>query len=193
MSDHDLTDKPAMRRRLAAARAALGDAGQEAAQGLSTQVMALVGPGPRTVCAYVSTAGEPPTGRLLDELGDAGHRVLLPVLLPDLELDWAVWEAGTSLLPGRFGLLEPTGPRLGSGAVTAAGLVVCPGLAGSPTGTRLGRGGGSYDRALCRTTDTVLRVLLLHDSEVRDAVPSDPHDQPVDVLVTPRRTVWCRP
>ncbi|MDQ3629633.1 MAG: 5-formyltetrahydrofolate cyclo-ligase [Actinomycetota bacterium] len=194
MPDHDPAGKAALRRRLLAARRTLDPAGErEAAAGLDTQVMALAGPDPRTVCAYVSTQGEPPTGRLLEHLARTGHRVLLPVLLPDLDLDWAAWEPGTSLLPRRFGLLEPSGPRLGSAAVASAGMVVCPGLAGSPAGARLGRGGGSYDRVLSRTTDTVLRVLLLHDAEVRDDVPTDPHDQPVDVLVTPRRTVWCRP
>ncbi len=191
MPDHDPARKPALRRRLLTARAARSVDQQEAATSLSTQVMALVGPEPRTVCAYVSTDGEPPTDRLLAELVRAGHRVLLPVLLPDLDLDWAAWESGTSLLPGRFGLLEPTGPRLGGAAPAAAGVVVCPGLAGSPIGARLGRGGGSYDRALARTTDGALRVLLLHDAEVLDDVPTDPHDQPVHVLVTPRRTVWC--
>jgi len=190
--DHDPARKPALRRQLLAARAAVSSvAQQQAATGLSTQMTALVGPHPRTVCAYVSTAGEPPTGRVLEQLVRAGHQVLLPVLLPDLDLDWAPWEPGTSLLPGRYGLLEPPGPRLGSAAPAAADVVMCPGLAGSPAGARLGRGGGSYDRALARTTDTALRVLLLHDAEILDDVPTDPHDQPVHVLVTPRRTVWC--
>lgn len=181
-----------MRRRQLAARAALDPAmARESAAGLSTRVTALVGPEPRTVCAYVSTDGEPPTGRLLDALVDAGHRVLLPVLLPDLDLDWTAWGQGTPLLPGRFGLREPSGSRLGREAVARAGVVICPGLAGSLTGARLGRGGGSYDRVLSRTADTVLRVLLLHDFEVRDDVPTDPHDQPVDALVTSRRTLWC--
>jgi 5-formyltetrahydrofolate cyclo-ligase len=68
--------------------------------------------------------------------------------------------------------------------------MVCPGLAADRSGGRLGRGGGSYDRALARTR--ARRVLLLHDGEVLDSVPAQPHDQPVDVIVTPTRTLVCR-
>jgi 5-formyltetrahydrofolate cyclo-ligase len=67
---------------------------------------------------------------------------------------------------------------------------VCPGVAGSRAGDRLGRGGGSYDRALARSAPTTLRCLLLYDDEVVDAVPTDAHDERVDVLVTPTRTLW---
>lgn len=181
------TDKAAMRRSLLLRRAELGTASD--ADALADGVLALLD-APATVCAYVSTAGEPPTNVLLQRLLAASHRVLLPVLLADLDLDWASWSGGAALAPGRFALLEPTGPRLGVDAVAGADLVVCPGLAGDRGGSRLGRGGGSYDRALARTR--ALRVLLLHDEEVLDSVPAQPHDQPVDVIVTPARTLVCR-
>ena len=45
---------------------------------------------------------------------------------------------------------EPAGPRLGRAAVAEAQLVVVPALAVDRRGLRLGRGGGSYDRALAR-------------------------------------------
>jgi 5-formyltetrahydrofolate cyclo-ligase len=157
---------------------------------LATRVLELIETSPATVCAYVATAGEPPTADLLDRLMAGGHRVLLPVLLPDLDLDWSALSAGEDLVPGRLGLREPAGPRLGPDAVAQADLVVCPGLAGDRTGARLGRGGGSYDRALARTR--ARSVLLLHDDEVLDAVPAQPHDQPVDVIVTPTRTLEIR-
>ncbi|MBA3308769.1 MAG: 5-formyltetrahydrofolate cyclo-ligase, partial [Nocardioidaceae bacterium] len=85
------------------------------------------------------------------------------------------------------------GPALGVGAIEAASLVVCPGVAGDAAGRRLGRGGGSYDRVLSRLPETALRCLLLYDAEVLPVVPTDPHDQPVDVIVTPTRTIRCAP
>jgi len=143
-----------------------------------------------TVCAYVARAGEPPTAQLLERLLTGGHCVLLPVLLDDLDLDWSELTPSTTLLPGRMGVMEPDGPRLGRDAVTGADLVVCPGLAADPHGARLGRGGGSYDRVLARTP--ARRVLLLHDEEILESVPAVPHDQRVDVIVTATRTVVCR-
>ncbi|MFF2922064.1 5-formyltetrahydrofolate cyclo-ligase [Streptomyces celluloflavus] len=147
-----------------------------------------VPPAPRTVAAYVSVGHEPPTRDLLDALRAAGVRVLLPVLLPDNDLDWAGYEGAGHLVPAGRGLLEPDGPRLGPEAVTGADVVLLPGLAVDGRGRRLGRGGGSYDRVLARLAragaDPAL-VVLLYDTEVLAHVPAEPHDRPVHAAVTP--------
>lgn len=142
----------------------------------------------RTVAAYVSIGREPSTRALLDRLREAGVRVLLPVLLPDNDLDWAEYEGPERLVKAGRGLLEPAGPRLGPEAVTGAGAVLLPGLAVDRRGLRLGRGGGSYDRVLARLERagaTPALVVLLYDGEVLEEVPADPHDRPVQAAVTP--------
>jgi 5-formyltetrahydrofolate cyclo-ligase len=112
----------------------------------------------------------------------AGHRVLLPVLEDDGDLDWAQWDG--ALVPGRAGTSTPGGARLGRDAVSACAVVVVPALAVDRLGTRLGRGGGSYDRALARATGLV--VALLHDGElVEEPLPAAPHDVPVAAAATP--------
>jgi 5-formyltetrahydrofolate cyclo-ligase len=148
--------------------------------------------GARTVAAYVSVGREPGTGALLDALRARGTRVLLPVLLADNDLDWGVYAGPDSLArvehPGKMALLEPSGPRLGPDAVLAADAVLLPGLAVDAQGMRLGRGGGSYDRVLARLEAAGAHpalVVLLHDHEILDAVPAEPHDKAVDAAVTP--------
>ncbi|HEX5920086.1 MAG TPA: 5-formyltetrahydrofolate cyclo-ligase, partial [Nocardioides sp.] len=106
--------------------------------------------GAATVAAYVSVGSEPGTGLLLDALVAAGKRVVLPVLLPDNDLDWAAYAGPDSIMKAVRGLYEPAGARLGVDSIRTADVVLVPGLAVSPTGDRLGRGGGSYDRALAR-------------------------------------------
>jgi 5-formyltetrahydrofolate cyclo-ligase len=139
-----------------------------------------------TVAAYVSTAAEPGTLPLRAALRERGIRVLLPVLQADDDLDWAVDDG--PLEPGRRPTIaEPTGARLGADAIREAAVVVCPAAAVALDGTRLGHGGGSYDRALARTEALV--VALVHDDELVEALPHEPHDRPVDVAVTPSRTV----
>jgi 5-formyltetrahydrofolate cyclo-ligase len=138
-----------------------------------------------TVAAYVSIGTEPGTSWLLDALVGLGKRVVLPVLLPDGDLDWAAYDGPSGLVPARFGLLEPTGRRLGVDAVGTADAVVVPGLAVSPTGMRLGRGGGSYDRALGRVPVGTFTCVVLYDDEVGRAVPVEPHDRAVAAAVTP--------
>ena len=69
--------------------------------------------GATCVAAYVARSGEPETAPLLAELGRRGVRVLLPVLLPDLDLDWAADDGPrvhSTLTPS---LVEPAGARLG--------------------------------------------------------------------------------
>jgi 5-formyltetrahydrofolate cyclo-ligase len=146
----------------------------------------------RTVAAYVSVGSEPGTRALLDALRARGVRVLLPVLLPDDDLDWGVYAGEDSLARvrhgGRMTLREPSGARLGPDAVTAADAVLLPGLAVDARGMRLGRGGGSYDRVLARLERAGTRpalVVLLYDSEVVGHVPGEAHDRPVDAVVTP--------
>ncbi|WP_082600343.1 5-formyltetrahydrofolate cyclo-ligase [Nocardioides sp. Soil777] len=138
----------------------------------------------RTVAAYVSVGAEPGTGPLLEGLHAAGVRVLLPVVLPDLDLDWAAYTGPESLAAARLGLLEPTGALLGVDAVRDADVLLVPGLAVSPSGERLGRGGGCYDRALARAAGRPVAVLL-HDDEVGVDVPTEPHDRPVTHAITP--------
>ncbi|MGH3164438.1 MAG: 5-formyltetrahydrofolate cyclo-ligase, partial [Trebonia sp.] len=70
-----------------------------------------------TVAAYYSVGSEPPTGSLIYALWKRGTYVVLPVLLPDGDLDWASYEGPDSLVPGRFGLLEPGEARRGTDTV----------------------------------------------------------------------------
>lgn len=145
-----------------------------------------------TVAAYVSVGSEPGTLALLDTLRARGVRVILPVLLPDNDLDWGEYTGADSLAEvrhgGKMALLEPAGERLGPAAVQDADAVLLPGLAVDARGMRLGRGGGSYDRVLARLersgADPAL-VVLLYDTEVVDRVPEEAHDRPVHSVVTP--------
>lgn len=138
-----------------------------------------------TVAAYISLTNEPGTGPLVERLHELGRRLVLPVLLPDNDLDWAVYEGPHALVPASRGLLEPAGPRLGPEAVATADVVLCPGLAVDRRGYRLGRGGGSYDRALARVPVGTFVCTLLYDGELLDRVPAEEHDRPVTAIATP--------
>jgi 5-formyltetrahydrofolate cyclo-ligase len=187
-------DKRTLRRgSLAVRRTLTPDDVRAAASALARRALELPElAGARTVAAYVSVGSEPGTLALLDALRARGVRVLLPVLLPDNDLDWGVYAGPHSLAGvrhgGRMALLEPVGERLGPEAVREADAVLLPGLAVDARGMRLGRGGGSYDRVLARLersgADPTL-VVLLYDAEVVERVPEEAHDRPVHAVVTP--------
>ena len=141
-----------------------------------------------TVTAYVSVGTEPPTGALLEALSALGKRVILPVVLRGMDLDWGTWRGSDSLVPARYGLLEPV-DRLGLDAIGTADVVLVPGQAVSMSGARLGQGGGCYDRALARVPVGTPVVCLLYDDEVGRDVPVDEHDRSVTDAATPTRWV----
>ena len=193
--DHDevarRSRKVALRRYLAANRQKTNDI-ERIAAGRSIRDAVLSLPEIQmagTVAAYLSVGTEPDTRGLVYALWKRGTYVLLPLLLPDRDLDWASYEGPDSLAVGPYGLLQPTEPPRGVAAVTSADLVIVPALAVDRGGRRLGRGGGSYDRALARVGAAVPTVALLYDDELLDEVPAGPRDQPVHMVAQPRRGI----
>ena len=138
-----------------------------------------------TVAAYYSVGAEPDTRGLVYALWKRGTYVLLPLLKPDGDLDWASYEGPDSLVTGPRGLQEPQENPRGSEAVARADVVLVPALAVDHAGNRLGRGGGSYDRALARVGPLIPVIALLYDAELLGHLPADPHDAPVRAVVRP--------
>jgi 5-formyltetrahydrofolate cyclo-ligase len=142
--------------------------------------------GARTVTAYVGVADEPDTLPLVAVLHARGVRVLLPVVLPDLDLEWAEYTGSDDLARTRHGLLEPTGPRLGRAAVADADVVLVPAFAVDAEGRRVGQGGGCYDRALARVpAATPVLAVVFPDELVAGPLPEEPHDRRVDGVLIP--------
>lgn len=169
--------KGALRRHLLTARRALSSEQLEAARdGVRRHVLeraagsAHAGHVWQRVFAYEPLPGEPGSVALLEGLADRGASILVPITRPDLDLDWIRWPESTTL---------------GVQAVATATILLVPALAVDRRGMRLGRGGGSYDRALLRVPDDVPVVALLHRGELFDEVPTEAWDRPVDAAVTP--------
>jgi 5-formyltetrahydrofolate cyclo-ligase len=180
-------EKALLRARLLAARSGL-EAGQrrEASRLIRDALLdlpALQMAG--TVAAYYSVGTEPDTHGLVYALWKRGAYVLLPLLRPDRDLDWASYEGPDSLVPGPRGLREPGEAPRGVQAVARADVVLAPALAVDRAGRRLGRGGGSYDRALARVGPLIPVIALLYDGELLGHVPAEPHDTPVRAVVRP--------
>lgn len=189
---HDLRHAARARRREIAARTDPA-AREAAAQALARAVLGFV-PDAGRVAVYESLPDEPPTARLIEALLDTGHEVIVPVVLDDYSLEWryavpgAGADASTVRRPGHGGRTPSTADRrrwLGVDALASCDLVVTPGLSVDAHGTRLGQGGGCYDRALLHRDPAAPVVTLLHEGEQSaEDLPADPHDVPVDGYVT---------
>lgn len=159
---------------------------QAAAEQIASHARELLD-GVRCAAAYAARPTEPETTALLHVLDEAGVEILLPMLGPGLSRDWAVYHPGDPLevrAPGRPP--DPEGPGLGEDAITRADVVFAPALSVDAQGIRLGQGGGWYDRVLrfVRPGTRVFAVIF-DDERSATALPSAPHDRPVDGVLTP--------
>lgn len=167
----------AARREIAASRDRDGDDRALAARAvaLARELGLTVGD---TVAAYEALRTEPPTAATIAAFLAHGIRVVVPITLPDNDLDWC-------------DVTDERRMPLGPDTISAAVLVLAPGLAVDLVGTRLGRGGGSYDRALARRGPTARVVVVLHPGELhRVRLPHDERDQPVDGMLTVDGITW---
>lgn len=195
-SAHEI--KQGMRERIRAERRRRGPASREAAAA-DLAAVALEIPDiarARCVAAYASTPTSPGTLPLRRALRANGLRVLLPVLLGDGHLDWAEdGDDGSSPHDRHAASGEPR--LLGLEGVGQADAVIIPALAVDTLGNRLGQGAGFYDRTLRMIDPSVPVFAVVYDGEVLDAaieaVPAEPHDQPVDAIITPHRCLRLQP
>jgi 5-formyltetrahydrofolate cyclo-ligase len=168
--------KDALRTQISTARRGLSDDAREQARAAIRRVVLdrcqqLALPAGTWIAGYEPLRTEPGSVELLAELSAAGYQVIVPITLADNDLDWRPWRGERS----------PLGPA----AVGQAGLVLVPAFAVDPAGNRLGRGGGSYDRALARLAEGVPVAALLFADELVDEVPVADWDRPVSAVVTP--------
>ena len=136
------------------------------------------------IAVYESLPDEPPTGPLIEALLSAGHEVIVPIVLDDFSLQWTYAAEGTTgdqatvtRLPKDTTSSVDGRPWLGVDALRGCDLIVTPGLSVDSHCTRLGQGGGCYDRALRHRDHGTPVVTLLHEGEQSDAdLPREPHD-----------------
>lgn len=148
------------------------------------------GPGPVTAAAYHPVRGEADTAALLAALAGAGIATVLPVMAGrGNPLRFARWSPGDPVAPAAWGIPEPL-PAAGS----ADPDVLFVPLAGfDRRGHRLGYGAGFYDATLAalRARKTVHAVGVAFSVQELDAVPAEPHDEPLDVIVTETEIILC--
>lgn len=136
----------------------------------------------KRILTYLAMPGEADLDPLIRKALADGKEVYVPVCLTARQM-----EAGRLLdmehfVKGPYGLRD-----LPKGYSTISpeeiDLVLVPGVAGSPDGTRLGMGAGYYDRYLSKVPYEK-RVLVLWDFQVVEELPSEPFDQFMAAIVT---------
>ena len=140
------------------------------------------------VFAFCGGAREPDTRSILELALAAGKALYLPRVTGPGRMEAVRVDRVEQLVPGAYGILEPPAgfPVAGPQAID---LVLLPCLAAAADGTRLGWGGGYYDRFLARCTAPA--AVLCPEALVAPSLPAEPHDRPAGWIVTERRLFVC--
>ncbi|MDQ0820055.1 5-formyltetrahydrofolate cyclo-ligase [Arthrobacter sp. V4I6] len=184
--------------------AALDAAGTAIAHHGLTWANRVAGGQPGTFAAYLGVGTEPPSLPLLSALHDAGHRVLLPVCEPGINLSWVYWTPTSAFVRSRFApIREPVGEPCGPEIMRSAAGIFLPATAVDLSGNRIGQGGGYYDKFLT-TLDSLFpggsepadgagplpplpAIAVVYDGEVLPAgsIPVESFDRRVPSALTP--------
>ena len=131
---------------------------------------------------YLSLTDEPQTRGLLQKAWGEGKKVYLPKIDIREGLTW--WEISPCHLPETGTLWEPSPGLSVRKSLEDVGLFLVPGRAFDSKGTRLGRGGGHYDRALSRRGRSSRVVGMFFGQQEVEDLPHEPHDIPLPSVVT---------
>jgi 5-formyltetrahydrofolate cyclo-ligase len=88
----------------------------------------------------------------------------------------------TDIVTGKFGVREPAA-SCAEIPLNRFDLILVPGLAFDLSGNRLGRGKGFYDRILKEASG--IKCGVGYDFQLLEKIPAEPHDAPVDFMLTP--------
>ncbi len=140
----------------------------------------------QTVFCYVSYGGEVETHRLIQQLLDSGKTVVVPRCREHGIMDCVPIKALSELYLSSMGILEPAedAPSIDWQAVDFA---IIPAVACGEDGSRLGQGGGYYDRFLEQVCCPFAAVCL--EQFLLSKLPCEQHDQSMKIIVTQRRVL----
>ncbi len=146
----------------------------------------------RGFATYLSIGNEFPTDRILRALFGAGAYVGVPRFHKNVrQYMWNAFTPMDALVSGHMGIPEPRDARLLDAAMVEVAFV--PGLAFDVCGGRIGYGGGVYDRLLPKLRASTLRIALAYDFQVmKEVLPQEEHDLPMDYIVTEKQWIDCR-
>ncbi|MBI4011736.1 MAG: 5-formyltetrahydrofolate cyclo-ligase [Candidatus Rokubacteria bacterium] len=148
-----------------------------------------------TVLAYCSFGSEPVTDAFLRAVLGRGKSLVLPrVRRGTRSLDvYRVTDPARELRPGVWGIREPDPAACAPVPLGAVDFVLVPGVVFDARGGRIGYGAGYYDRLLRGLADGVPLVAAAFEVQLVDEVPMEPHDRPIDRIVTERRVIGGAP
>ena len=164
----------------------------EQRQAHSAQIMQyahdyLLSNGVQCLLIYKALPAEVDTDALL---ADDSFDVFVPRMLDDCGMDWVSVDAASQWKEKSFGVFEPVGDKLWQPSLVKTALL-CPLLAFDNQGHRLGMGKGYFDRWLAKYGENIDVVGLAFSCQRLSKVPTEPHDVPLNTIITEHGVLSC--
>lgn len=142
----------------------------------------------QTIASYLPDDGEIFTDDIHKNAWPEKKIIALPIMQDDQQLQFTLYNDQDELSTGRWGIRQPKTFTL----ITEdeIDIVLVPLVGFDQKGNRLGRGGGFYDRFLCRCANAVF-IGLAHDFQYIQDLPSAEWDIPLQFVITPSKTYYC--
>ncbi len=139
----------------------------------------------KTVLLYANHGNEVATDDLAKELLKRGKLVAYPKItnVAGLMTLWRVRNLD-ALVPHKHGIRAPDVTLAAPAEPINIDCVIYPGVAFTKGLSRLGRGGGYYDRLSAKLADNCARIGICFETQVVDQLPQDVHDAKMQWVVT---------
>lgn len=139
----------------------------------------------KRIFIYISYASEVETHDLMKTLLSGGKTLTVPKIIKKDEMIAVKFSDWKELKPAELGILTPS-----SAEPLNIDYDICltPGLGFTESGKRIGFGAGYYDRWFSKNR-VAKKIALAFEEQIIDDIPTDKYDQPVDMIVTEKRTI----
>jgi 5-formyltetrahydrofolate cyclo-ligase len=144
----------------------------------------------QTISLYVSKGSEVRTHELIEWFLTTTNKTIAIPKVNGESLDFYVLDSMEKLVPGSFGILEPSPSECRKIGISPINAFIIPGVCFDEEGYRLGYGKGYFDRVLKQTKNS-FRVALSYECLVVDKLPREEHDEKVNAIVTEKRIIMC--
>lgn len=141
-----------------------------------------------TLMAYVSTPEEIQLRGIFSDAFARGKTLAVPLIVGAGEMLPVAVPSFDALEVGAFGIATVKENLREFVSAEKIDCVVVPGAAFDVHGNRLGLGGGYYDKFLPRAVNAK-KIALAYDFQLVEEIPVEPHDSPVDIVLTEKRII----
>jgi|SaaInl5LU_22_DNA_1037371.scaffolds.fasta_scaffold06378_4 5-formyltetrahydrofolate cyclo-ligase len=147
----------------------------------------------QSIAAYLSNDGEINLAPVIDDCLTRNKLITLPCVKSEMgKMQLKVWQPTDSLISNRYGILEPTSGKLRP--LFAHSVVFTPLVAFDSKGTRIGMGGGYYDRLLTPSSSAApenrpLIVGVAYAFQQLEDLEAEDWDVPLDAVVTDQEVI----